>query len=701
MSLTFFSRVWAGGAGNDRFDGFDQANPGFTLVASVETDSPGTDSISGFSGDDEINGTGGINFLDGGAGNDTLRGAGQPDVLTGGFGALDELTGGVGNDLFVEVGESNLDSAFLIDGGAGFDTLRVSGNTRFVNTVIDSVEALEVSGASITLSAASFALFQLFRLPTNAAGTTVTFNGTGGLYDFSGKAFEVSNGGPVLPSAWFSGGAGDETVIGTERDDVLSGGAGDNSLSGADGNDRLSGAGLLSGGDGADTINDFGSAVTADRLIGGEGDDSLLSTLGFDTLDGGIGADRLRATGTSGGDRLSGGGGNDTLEAAGFSSPDTLLGGDGDDLLTEQGTVGAGAFIDGGAGQDTLDASGATLSGATLRGIDTLRANFAVTIGAAELRQFATLDLTNNAFLRTAGSGLYDLRTKTLVGDAGLLMQGTAFAADTILGGAIGETLEGLSGSDLLWGGAGNDILAPGEGNDSVEGGAGIDTGYFVLARSFYTITVLGAGRIEVSGAEGADTLRGVERLRFTDMTIELTTAGDDSLMGTAAPENLTGGSGNDTVAGRGGADALGGQAGDDLLQGEEGDDRLLGGAGADTLAGGSGTDILIGHSGADAFLFLTPGLGADRIVGFAGGEDRILLSATGFGLPAGALDPARLEVNATGQATASADATLIYRTTNGAVLFDADGTGAGSAVMIALLAGAPILASTDITVIA
>lgn len=97
---------------------------------------------------------------------------------------------------------------------------------------------------------------------------------------------------------------GNDSIIGTDFDDVIFGG---------DGNDSLH------GGNGADKI--YGNAGN-DSLVGGLGDDFLSGGIGNDTLIGGGGADKL-------------------------------LGGDGDDSLEG----GVGAYLYGGAGADTMRAS--------------------------------------------------------------------------------------------------------------------------------------------------------------------------------------------------------------------------------------------------------------------------------------------------------------------------------------------------------
>lgn len=99
----------------------------------------------------------------------------------------------------------------------------------------------------------------------------------------------------------------------------------------------------------------------------------------------------------------------------------------------------------------------------------------------------------------------------------------------------------------------------------------------------------------------------------------------DDTLIGTAGEDVLLGGNGKDTIRAGGGADVLYGDNGDDSLFGEAGIDSLFGGSGNDMLDGGLGNDLLTGGAGRDTFVFGASS-GADRILDFARGQDRLLL---------------------------------------------------------------------------
>jgi Ca2+-binding RTX toxin-like protein len=126
-----------------------------------------------------------------------------------------------------------------------------------------------------------------------------------------------------------------QAVAGTPRSDLLVGGIGADTLTGGGGKDILIGAvkagstdgDRLLGGAGADLLlGGYGIEVTADTLVGGNGDDTLSGGMGNDVLQGGAGNDFLSAGGDGSGpdlDRLVGGTGADTL--AGGAGRDTIL----------------------------------------------------------------------------------------------------------------------------------------------------------------------------------------------------------------------------------------------------------------------------------------------------------------------------------------------------------------------------------------
>lgn len=236
----------------------------------------------------------------------------------------------------------------------------------------------------------------------------------------------------------------------------------------------------------------------------------------------------------------------------------------------------------------------------------------------------------------------------------------------------------GMVGSIILYSGADTVNLGAG-GADSVSLGAGDDIINFTkLTNPDNLVTVL--------GGQGVDT---ASFAKFnTAMTIKLgavsdTGAGNVLLVGV---ENVTGGSGADSITGDAAAN------------------ELIGGAGNDVLNGGLGTDRLTGGVGADAFVFdvssVSAGVfsGGDAIVDFNRTQlDKIWLdddvfASLGSGFAAGNFRA--------GAAAADANDYVIYNKTTGQLFYDADGNGAGAAVLIATLTNKAALAFSDFVVV-
>ena len=96
--------------------------------------------------------------------------------------------------------------------------------------------------------------------------------------------------------------------------------------------------------------------------------------------------------------------------------------------------------------------------------------------------------------------------------------------ADSITGNDAANVLSGMRGADTLAGGAGDDLLVGGAGDDVLAGGAGSDTAVYSGLASAYAVAFDGTTGT-VTGAEGTDTITGIEWLQFADGTQALVPA--------------------------------------------------------------------------------------------------------------------------------------------------------------------------------
>ncbi|MFT3954125.1 MAG: hypothetical protein QM722_06945 [Piscinibacter sp.] len=525
-----------------------------------------------------------------------------------------------------------------------------------------------------------------------------------------------------------SGGAGNDTLDGGGGADTMTGGAGNDSYvvgvagdrvveSAGGGTDSVTSSVALTLAaevenltlSGASAINGIGNAL-ANRLTGNAAANTLNGAAGADTMTGGAGNDIYVVD--NAGDRVveASGGGTDrvsttvSLVLAAQVENLTLGGsaainGTGNTLANAISGNAAANTLDGGAGNDTMtggagddvyvvDAAGDSVVEAASAGTDTIRAGIGFSLGA--LANVENLTLLGSASINATGNGGNNLLTgnagnNRLDGGAGsdtasyaaaagavqvdLSLTGaqatgagsdTLVAIENLLGSAYADTLIGNSAANRLDGGAGADLLAGGAGNDS------------------YVVDGLADSIVEEAGG-GTDLVLTAQSYRLPDEVENLTLTGSASV----------------AAVGNGLANLLTGNAGNNLMSG---------GAGNDTLNGGSGLDSFSGGAGLDTFRFTTApstSSNADRIADFNAVDDRIELDNAVFTrlLTPGALSAANFRASATGTAGDSNDY-LLYETDTGRLLYDADGSGAGAAVLIATLAGTPALTAADLFVI-
>jgi Ca2+-binding RTX toxin-like protein len=189
-------------------------------------------------------------------------------------------------------------------------------------------------------------------------------------------------------------------------------------------------------------------------------------------------------------------------------------------------------------------------------------------------------------------------------------LRGTAFRQDPIFGGRGNDRIRGLSCSDNLNGGLGNDNVSGGSDDDRVKGRRGRDR----LKGNDGNDVLLGQqGNDVVRGGKGNDRINAG--------------LGNDRINGGQNRDRIFARKGQDTVRGGGNRDAIRGQEGNDTLLGGTGNDTLVGGQGNDLMIGGRGKDVLVGRSGADQFIYRSIDERGDRVRGFEGGRDVMVIS--------------------------------------------------------------------------
>lgn len=213
---------------------------------------------------------------------------------------------------------------------------------------------------------------------------------------------------------------------------------------------------FIEGGQGNDSIT---TGAGLDTIRPGEGNDKVYSNGGADSVDGGAGNDSIWAgggndfvLGNAGNDRVSGEAGDDIIDTG--KGNDFQHGGEGNDVLRDP----AGwSEIFGGKGND----SGNVQGGGFVHGDDD-NDNF-VAIGGATLYGDAGGDTLQGMFIDGGADG-----------DA---LTGLA-SDDEIHGGAGDDVIRGYDGADALFGDEGNDAIFGGVGDDTMLGGDGHDNLY-------------------------------------------------------------------------------------------------------------------------------------------------------------------------------------------------------------------------------
>ncbi|SEO50513.1 Hemolysin-type calcium-binding repeat-containing protein, partial [Duganella sp. CF517] len=526
------------------------------------------------------------NKLDGGAGN---------DQLIGGDGA-DSLIGGLGDDTFV--GASGKDT---VDGGAGTDLLQGLGN--FADYVVTRPTLTDT-------------------LLTDGAGNMITLRGV--------ENFAFADGDRTLAQVQENvPSPGNDSLYGTDADDVLNGGLGVDTLSGGFGDDTyvlLNAADVVleNAGEGVDLVQVALTAAGTYTLAANVENATVTAGAALAVNLAGNDLDNV-LTGNAAANTLTGGAGNDRLD--GGTGADKLIGGGGDDLYL-------------------VDAAGDVITELAGEGTDTVWTSLATYTLTANVENVA---YTGKAAFTATGNALDNVITG-------------GHGGNKLDGGAGNDQLVGGNGADNLIGGLGDDTFVGATGKDTLNGGAGTDALQGLGNFADYVVTRPNADDVVLTDKAGnVLTVRGVEWFEFADgpqaldgVVYNVPSIGNDRLYGTAGSDTLDGGTGADTMNGGDGDDTyvidnlgdvieegqyfgndvalvglavagtytlagdveiakvtsaatiavnLTGNDVDNLLTGNAAVNTLIGGGGNDTLDGGAGADKLAGGSGDDVYL--------------------------------------------------------------------------------------------------
>jgi Ca2+-binding RTX toxin-like protein len=611
-------------------------------------------------------------MLYGQAGNDVLLGKGGFDSLFGGT-ENDTLTGGDANDqVFGEAGSDRMiwnpgDDTDLNEGGTGSDTVEVNGGGA------DEVFTTTANGTRVRFDRLDPAPFSIDigtseNLVLNANGGNDTFSATGNL--------------AALIQITVDGGAGNDTILGSNGIDLLRGGEGDDFIDGQQGNDvAFLGAGndvfQWDPGDGSDTVE------------GQDGTDSLL-------FNGSGGAELFAASANGGRVLFTRNLGSivmdlddvevidlNTLGSTDTTTINNLAGTDIIEINIDQaGTIGGNTgdaaadvvIVNGTNGNDLIDVLGSGTAVAMV-GLAT-QVNITNSEGANDSLVINALGGDDVVTATTLPAGIIKL---TIDGGAGSDELFGSQGADTFLGGDGNDFVFGDNGNDLALMGAGDDVFQwdPGDGNDTIEGQDGVDTMLFFGSSSSENIDIFAnAGRViffrhiatvtmDMDGVESIDfrALGGADNVVVGDLTgTDVTQIGLDLRGpngggdGEADTVTVNGTNGDDTFGASGdagGVNVFGLQAAVNIFFPEQANDRLTlnglggddvldataleadgigltmnGGLGADVFLGSEGNDLVNGGDGDDVALM---GAGDDTFVWNPGDDNDILEGQDGF----------------------------------------------------------------------
>jgi trimeric autotransporter adhesin len=638
----------------------------------VLTGTADSDEIRAYGGTDQLFGLGGVDYLYGGYGQDWLDGGEGADVMDGGEDwdtyvvdnvydvVKDSGTTDENNLVLVHVdhyqlpANANIQSIQLVEGSAARTFYGNGESAQFTGNSYDNVfyggsgqEEMygQAGNDALVGGAGNDTLYgDGSLLATTIVGNDSLDGGIGDDVMFGGKGDDSFTVDSVGDSIWEFPGEGTDTVfsyisyelgsenselenlvlygtadltgVGTQLANVINGNLGNNALYGWVGDDQLYGYA------GNDTL-DGGSGY--DYLEGGTGDDTYYVDTDLDRVreSAGGGCDRVLTTATftlhltlaevellkttddAGTTAINLTGSNTANELIGNAGTNILNGRDGADTM--HGLGGNDSYV--------VDNAGDTVAENANEGTDTVSASIDYRLPV----NVENLILTGSADLQGYGNS----------------------SANTIIGNAGSNILNGLGGADAMLGGAGNDFYFVDDASDSVSENAGegndtvFSTANFTLSANVETLVLQGGADLQgygnsqanvIYGNAGSNVLNG-----FGGADLMVGGAGSDNYFvdeaGDAAFEVAN--EGNDTVfttanyglaanvenlVMQGGADLQGyGSNQANVIYGNTGNNLINGAGGADLMVGGVGNDTYFVDDSSDA-CFEVAGQGSDAV---------------------------------------------------------------------------------------
>ena len=673
------------------------------------TGSERNDTLVGYDGNDYINGRTGNDLLYGGVGNDTLVAGGGADTLNGGVGQDVYVVSQAGT-VIVETGQGERDtvqaSVSWSLGSALVENLTLTGSANIsgVANALDNLvtgntganfldggsgnDTLDGGGGRDTLAGGAGRDVYVIRDPSviateTAVGPDEVDRVLASVSWTLGANFEVL----VLTGTQAINGTGNamaNTVVGNDAANVLNGGIGADTLIGGAGNDTYIVDNL------GDLVNEtFTPASDVDTVRS-----YVTWTLGANienlTL---TGASALNGTGNNLANILTGNAANNLLN--GGAGVDTMSGGQGNDV-----------YVVDDVREVVVEAMGAS------GGVDTVRSTVSWTLDTA----VENLELLGTSAITGTGNNMDNLITGTS-------------GANRLNGGSGNDTLNGAAGADTLVGGIGDDTYVVDDMRDTVvEVGAfdGVDTVRssvtWALGSNLENLTLIGSAALNGTG-------NGLDNIITGNVATNVLSAGagDDTLVGGGGADMLIGGAGSDTfimtapgativeaptdiysadfdaviagysfvlpsnvegleLSGNGNINGAGNSL-NNIITGNSGNNVISGGRGIDMIDGGAGNDTLSGGGDGDVYMFTSPldaARNVDSIQSFNAQIDMIMLDQTVMRALPETFSAENFETVAPedgmGVFASSAFTRILFNEVNGALYYDADGSGSGAA---------------------